>query len=894
MKQRKKRGRLSPAAENNLSDLFSGMTYAPAGTYGMGQAASLTVVRRSMLSSATNFNGSSHLVTVNFSYVMKNNETIIMLYRFLACTLACLVSVFSYAADPLMTYVGCTPEPGSEIENFDFKLTFDLSKVIETNGEAEYGIRVVGDPEWCTSLYEGEGDTKILLAKTLTSNINGTTADFEVGNNLHFSFPGIVPTPGKKYTLVIGNSFNACIKGTSKAVKNTVCDYTENQLVYVYTAKAGSENVLTMEECSILNGAKLDVLSSVTYKFNAPISIVGGVQASLSLNDNVVASSSSLEVNDDTNELTVKFDDVVLYNQNTYTVTLPEGIVCLKDNESSVNKAFSFSVSGSNFYAFGIKTSEPADNSTVLTNTVQITFDLPADYKLLTSMGDSSNFSASLYKEAVSEDNLVKDNVMGNLTSDGKGLEWSFGISPEPSTKYILYIPKFQFGAWKGKVNDYSNEEITLVYSTPSVSESGIPKVELQAPVLGIYNNKGDNVTLNNGDKIDEIATIDILQKDLRYSYNGEYLSAMITGSRSIEFYDITDGIPVLMTTATLSAKQYETTTYYYTVYRASVNSLFYEGHKYRLVIPAGTITCSKKLLQNYAGNEEVTVDFEGSTPTTVELISCSVADNAELSELPCVTWKFKGSFVRNPDLSANLVTPAGGGDDPTFVSVNNNGETVVQAFFYFDNGKPFSLRSGAKYTLILPEGIIYNAGDPSIKNEEMRINLTGIEKTPEVVEPEYVNVEIVTNDFMTTTQKAVKGKIFTYSMTFDSADWKLTSATQGDKNLAVTNGILVCPALSENTKIDLEVEYKGPWASDEDTTGIWQVPNSEIRIFRDGSFIVVEGVSPDNTINVYNVAGMLVNTTHASEGHDLVRLTVAPDQLYIVMVDGVAAKIKM
>lgn len=75
MKQRKKRGRLSPAAENNLSDLFSGMTYAPAGTYGMGQAASSTVVRRSMLSSATNFNGSSHLVTVNFSYVMKNNET---------------------------------------------------------------------------------------------------------------------------------------------------------------------------------------------------------------------------------------------------------------------------------------------------------------------------------------------------------------------------------------------------------------------------------------------------------------------------------------------------------------------------------------------------------------------------------------------------------------------------------------------------------------------------------------------------------------------------------------------------------------------------------------------------------------------------------------------------
>ena len=75
MKQTKKRGRLCPAAENESIGLFSGMTYAPAGTYGMGQAATSTVVRRTTLSGATKISGSSYFFTFNFSYIMKNYQT---------------------------------------------------------------------------------------------------------------------------------------------------------------------------------------------------------------------------------------------------------------------------------------------------------------------------------------------------------------------------------------------------------------------------------------------------------------------------------------------------------------------------------------------------------------------------------------------------------------------------------------------------------------------------------------------------------------------------------------------------------------------------------------------------------------------------------------------------
>lgn len=75
MKLRKKRGRLSPVAVSKSISLFTGMTYVLAKAYGMGRAATLTVARRTMLSGATKFNGSSHFYTVNFSNMLKNNET---------------------------------------------------------------------------------------------------------------------------------------------------------------------------------------------------------------------------------------------------------------------------------------------------------------------------------------------------------------------------------------------------------------------------------------------------------------------------------------------------------------------------------------------------------------------------------------------------------------------------------------------------------------------------------------------------------------------------------------------------------------------------------------------------------------------------------------------------
>ncbi len=507
------------------------------------------------------------------------------------------------------------------------------------------------------------------------------------------------------------------------------------------------------------------------------------------------------------------------------------------------------------------------------------------------------NFESKLYKEYVSEENLVgKLNGVYNTSKDG--IIWTNTYSLEPETSYILYKPEGEFEAYDPVTNSFSNEwyngEVKIRLNTPSIVESGIPQLELKEPVIGTYQNNGNNTFLRQGDKIDALNSIYFVLKDLKYSYNGEQYASDIMGEHKVEIYDVTKGEPILIKSAIILGEIQETTTFYYTVFRANLNVYFFEGHKYRLVLPAGQITAGPNLIKNYVANSELSVEFEGATPATVELVSCSVADGAQLSEVPCIEWKFKGDFVMNPDLYVTMKTPAGGSALPTFSKTNFNGETLVDAF-YCEAGKPMTLRAGTNYSIIFPEGLIYYAGDPNIKNPEYIINITGVAKTPEVIEPEFVNVKITTNDFLVTDQQAVKGKPFTYTVDFEGeTPWAVESVKQNGKSLSVVDGTFKTSALTGNTEIDINTAYKGPWAVDETGTGVWEVPNSDIKIYKEMDFIVVEGVTPDNTVNVYNVVGMLINTTHVNGDNDTVRITVAPGQYYIVTVDGVAAKIKM
>lgn len=818
-----------------------------------------------------------------------------MAKRLLGMMLATVLSIFVTKAQDLV-YDGITPAPGSEISSFDFVLKFDLSKVIEANGPGEYGVGWTGyhndkrpEREKSVTIYKGEPSDGVVIGRVCGSNYNGGTSGFVPSSEIVVKIDGAIPEPGVNYTMVINNEFKVFTVGNAVPIANALFDCYTNPITYTFTGAAVSGEKLSVASCSVTANQSIDVLNEVTFTFSQPVSVNSANPLVVKENDEVYATSVDAVLSEDKTEVTYKFDNASLLNGHSYVILLPAGAVT-SVSSSETNAEFNVAVTGSYVGHFELKSSVPTSEQKTIFSTVEGIFDMPTGFNIYVKPPYTLNLYGYLYKNEVSEENLV-GRLNGEINSAKNGIIWTNTFSLDPEATYVLNKPAGEFRAndiaTDKASNEWYNGEVNIILQTPSVAESGISKVEFKAPVIGKFEPNGE--TLNAGEKVSSIDRITFVPKELKYTYNGEKYPNTILDTPYLNLYEITDGTPVLLKSGNLSSSVQETTTEYYNVFYASLNSIFYEGHKYRLVLPSGSVTGGPTLIKKYSANEEVIIDFEGATPTTVELLSCSLADNAELSELSCIVWKFKGDFVKNPDLNVRIF--AGTTNSyyiPTFVGVLN-GVTTVQAFDCNQDGTPATLRDGVQYRAILPEGLLYYAGDESIKNTEYTIPFTGVAKTPEVIKPEYVNLTVEVNGIATVEQQAVKGETVTVTIT-PTDDWKIESVAGAKQS----GNSLTTPALTSDTTVKVELAYDGAWAT-EVSTGVYEIEAENIRIFKDGDHIIVEGAKPDQTICVYNIAGLLVNTANSADGMDRVILTVSQNQeYYIVTVAGKAAKIKM
>ena len=513
-------------------------------------------------------------------------------------------------------------------------------------------------------LYEGGQEDGIELAQVMTTTFTGKSEGFKVNaNTMSIEFPNSLSVKENQlYTLVVGNNFTLFENGKVAPKTTTSLKFADNPLVLTFIGTKAGDDKLLVQNVSVEDNATLETLKDVRYTFNTPIVANSGGPALIKENNIVIAQAISMSV-EDSNTLVVDFGNEVNLNLgHTYSVILPAGAVAMVSDASKTNSEFLFNVNGLKTYVYDVKSISPANGEICLPTQVSIVYEIPEGTNIAGGPNQSTNKHLKIYKSEVSEDNLVSD-LLGTYNSTNTGLDWDVSKIPyEPSTEYILVREQglgYLFNQDNKRLPEWTNEGVESKFTTISVEESGVPKVEFQAPVLGIYNANGNNVTLNNGDKVGEITTIDFLLKDLRYSYNGEYVGATLTdtGSGSIDIYDVTDGTSILVKSATLNRQQYETTTYYYSVYRAVVNSPFFEGHKYKVVLPAGTFGAAPSSIRNFSLNEEYAVEFEGTAPTSVEMISCSLENDAELSELSNIIWKFKGDFVYNSYLGVIITT---------------------------------------------------------------------------------------------------------------------------------------------------------------------------------------------------------------------------------------------
>lgn len=818
-----------------------------------------------------------------------------------------LLYLLTYAQT--VKYIGCTPTDGSSIDEFKFTLTFDIAEAAESLGAGEWGLGYYGSSSaYYTTLYEGTESDGIELSKVNTANFTGKSEGFVVnGNTVSVVFPSTIsPKENQLYTLVIRNNFVLFQNGKTVPKTTTALRFADNPLILTFTGKKIGEDKLALQEISVEDNSTLEVLKDIKYTFNTSITTNPDFSVSLKENDVVIAESSAISV-EDGNTLVATFGDGInLSLGHSYNVILPAGAISMASDLSKTNQEYNFNVNGAKTYTFEASSITPAKGETCLPSQASIVYEIPDGTNITGGKGQAFDKSLQIYKSEVSEENLVKTLYSMNYTENS--FIWDLtSISFEPSTKYILYreegLNNLFYKDNNNRLPEWSNAKTNSYFLTPSIAEANIPPFVYQNPVNGQY--EKTNTVLEPNSKVDYIGTFELALKDLNYQYEGTSYQVSINNDATLIVYDITGGQETNIGSATISTREVEPEDWHlpnYKVWRANIDTYFLEGHKYKLVIPAGTLSINYKMLKHYATNEEWSLELEGSTPTKVELTSCSLKDNDELSELASVKWTFKGGFVQNTNeyIGLKYKNKSGGLTQICLSVVTNYGSyTEVSAYLPATNtGEAYQFVTDREYQIIFPEGFIYYEGDPSIKNSEMVYNIIPVAKTPEVVEPEFVDVKIVTNDFMTTSQKAVKGKQFSYSMSFNSTEeeapvcWEVKSVEPADMVLASLNGAIMTKPLNDATTLNIEVDYTGEWATNI-SSNVWEIKNDNpIQIFEEGGMIVIQGVTPENTICVYNVAGMLVNTTRTTEGNDIVRLSVSPGYTYIVTVDGVAAKI--
>ena len=822
------------------------------------------------------------------------------------------LNIYSATLEPPVTI----PANNSNIKTFELKFQFDLSEISAELGNDNIAVGYSGmkSANYNTRLYDGTPETGILMETVLTSTFKGS-GDAKDFVEIPFS-SGFVPEPGHIYTVVCNNQFKVYNLETGSIIDGTLLNYKSDPLILTfYGTEAGSSELL-FQKASISNNDNVDSVNSISFEFNADISVAQDKTAQILCGAEQFASSKSVMV-DPTNgkSLVVNFDEVTLYLGKQYTINLPEGIVCLKNNSSVLNKSVEITVNGSSTIRLSTKSVSPENNSTALPESAEIRFNLEPGQTLTPPPNISHKRDIDFYKGEISESNLIST-LHGTANEDG--ITWDLSeFRFDPETKYILRKKADDITVWvDGKSQPaYGNEEVIISFTTPSVEEAGFAPMEFSIPKI-------QDTDLTKTDYIQDmeipyLGTFYLELKDRTYNIDSKsYELYPHPNAQDCRLYEVTGDGDKLIKSVQIGRTPTEDKYEIWISAQIFIESYLYAGKKYKLVIPAESFTVSPPIKEhgdksntskcNYIKNDELVYTFIGTNPTECVLLDCNVADNATVSSLYNVVWTFEGDYHLSDDITTvtyQATSTSGVGVAPIKKSVKlsktlGGANTAVMVDFVDSStGKPTTVNKGTKSTITVPKGLIVNTLNDDIVNDEIVLTIIGGAEDPSNY---MVKVNLTVEGVHTSSNDAVKDKDYTFTLT-PAENWEVESVSSGGRNLTPVAGdnatntyTYQLSTLRSNTDVNATYRYAGEWAQSNETTGVWTISDSNVRIYKDVDYIVVEGVNSDNTINVYTVGGMLVNSTRVSGDKDCVRITVSPGQYYIVTVDGVAAKLKM
>lgn len=792
-------------------------------------------------------------------------------------------------------------------------MEFDLSDVTEALGESEdWGIYANGVPwdeiffdDQAIKLFEGTPSEGILLGRTVEETITGKSAKFETGNKFKFSFPDFTPEDGKLYTVEITLLFNAVKKGESKTAGSKYkLSYVNAPLDLTFIGSSTTDNKLTFKSSNIKDGESQKTIEHITLEFNQPTRIVNNNAVTIVENGTVTYSSDNIMVND--NMVDIKFEDVLLLDSHNYSIVIPENMFSNLE-ESSNNRRIVINVIGSGHYTLPIISISPENDRTNIVSSLDIKFGLP-DGSIFTEPSTYFKYPAELYQLDENEELNLISTLYGipGVTEDN--LKFSVDVELLPSTRYVILIKDGTFNPRKYSpttnryttLKEYANDEIIYNFQTPSIDNCNLDPMKFLSPALDA---KRTNL-LNSDIPMENIENLYFQLKDCFYTYQGENYKLKILNneidpsddSGQAILYKITETGETIIKNIPLGYSNLNTSDYEsYRAIVAKLNSTLYNGVRYRLVIPAGVLTVESPALTNFLYNEEISVEFIGKSESKLNLSFNSFKEGDSLSCLSSAILHCDKEVVRVQGV-------------PGLRICDNKGEIIAQSG-YVINYHDYSNVLGAKhktvseiycdftdkntfepkllptnrkeYQLIIAAGSFADAYNSEITNDEIIINF---KRTSEVSTPEYVTLTSTINDHASTImpiERGLKGKV---TLT-PSDDWKIDQVLFNGEDVTSDvdeTGNYETPAINEDSFIEAHLAYNGDIYF-EDSTGVTELPDSNIRVLSDETFIRVTGLAIGDNIKVYTPAGILVAEHVAAD--DISDIYLSQGHVYIIVI---------
>lgn len=836
--------------------------------------------------------------------------------KYILCLIALLCSFYGHA----IKYKSCTPEVNSKISSFDFELEFDLSDIIADLGESEdWGIYANG-VEWddvfqsdqAIKLYEGTPEEGKILGRTVEETINGKSAKFQTGNKFKFSFPGLTPEEGKLYTVEITLLFNVVKKGETKRQDTKYslkCNVTPIDLTFIGSSEVVSEK-LKLETSSISNGESLKSIEDIILEFNSPITKLDDCRVSIIENGEDVYSSDNVEVKD--NSVTISFNNAILLKGHNYSLVVPDNSFSNLSGNSHNDKIV-FDIKGDGHFPLNVISVSSENNSTVLLSNLEIKFELP-NGAVFIEPSTATKYPAQLYQVSSDSESTLVSEILGELGDSDNCLKFPIDYELLPTTSYKLYIEDGVLVPRKysattntySRVNEYANSEFEFNFTTPSVENSHLDPIKFMGPALVV-----DRKELFNEDEpVENIEKLYFQLENNFYSYQGENLKLKFEKNKEFgdEGYDygflykVTDSGDVKIKDVPLGyAQRFTTDGDSYWAIAATINSRFYEGTKYKFVIPAGILTVNSTPLQNFLHNEEISIEFLGKADANLQLTCSSLREGERVSHISAVAFHSDQELTLvNP--SARMILRDVDGKELKRAAYSLYHEdtnnvmggvpkyiTRVMADFSDRNAfTPYYLPTSAdEFQIVIAPGTFSLANDPEITNEEIVVN---IKRVPETGLPEYVNLTSVVNEHAATVHPIEKGLKAKLQLT-PSDDWEIEKVLFNGKDVTANvdeDGNYETPAVRIDSRMEVHLGYKGEVYFNFET-GVVEVPDTDLRVMSEDDHIKIEGLAKGDNIKLYTMAGVLLAEDYATE--DIAYINAPKDTIYIVVITDTNGK---